>query len=71
MRKSFWLIMLLLVLSVSIFGKVTITAAVWSWDLEKYKKIAAEFTKIYPDIEVQFVVNEPDVNGFLTAQVAA
>ncbi|WP_448378474.1 ABC transporter substrate-binding protein [Fervidobacterium sp.] len=71
MRKRFWLIMVLLVLSVSIFAKVTITAAVWSWDLEKYKKIAAEFTKIYPDIEVQFLINEPDVNGFLTAQVAA
>ncbi|WP_448375920.1 extracellular solute-binding protein [Fervidobacterium sp.] len=71
MRRRFWIVALLLVLSISLFAKVTITAAVWSWDLEKYKKIAAEFTKLYPDIEVQFVVNEPDVNGFLTAQVAA
>jgi len=71
MRRRFWIVALLLVLSISLFAKVTITAAVWSWDLEKYKKIAAEFTKLYPDIEIQFVVNEPDVNGFLTAQVAA
>lgn len=53
------------------FAKVTITAAVWSWDLEKYKTIVAEFNKLYPDIQVQLVPNEPDVNGFLTAQAAA
>ncbi|MGQ9855519.1 MAG: ABC transporter substrate-binding protein [Fervidobacterium sp.] len=62
---------LLVVFSLSVFAKVTITASVWSWDVEKYKKIVAEFNKYYPDIEVVLIVNEPDVNGFLTARVSA
>lgn len=71
MKKSIFLVVVLFILVTSTFAKVTLTVAVWSWDVEKYKKLAAEFNKIYPDIEISFVVNEPDVNGFLTARAAA
>lgn len=71
MRRWLLVIMLFAMFVTSLLAKVTLTVSVWSWDVEKYKKLAAEFTKIYPDIEVSFVVNEPDVNGFLTARVAA
>jgi len=71
MKKSIFLVVVLFILVTSTFAKVTLTVAVWSWDVEKYKKLAAEFNKIYPDIEISFVVNEPDVNGFLTACAAA
>ncbi|MCX7654283.1 MAG: extracellular solute-binding protein [Fervidobacterium sp.] len=71
MRRWLLVTMLFAMFVTSLLAKVTLIVSVWSWDVEKYKKLAAEFTKIYPDIEVSFVVNEPDVNGFLTARVAA
>ncbi|MEN3043024.1 MAG: extracellular solute-binding protein [Fervidobacterium sp.] len=71
MRRWLLVIMLFAMFVTSLLAKVTLTVSIWSWDVERYKKLAAEFTKIYPDIEVTFVVNEPDVNGFLTARVAA
>ncbi len=70
-KQNLVLIMLVFLLVTSIFAKVTLTVAVWNWDVEKYKKIASEFTKLYPDIEINIVANEPDVNSFLTSLVAA
>lgn len=65
-------VLLILVLSLSLaLARATITVAVWSWNVENYKKLAQEFNKYYPDVQVNFIVNEPDVNGFLTARAAA
>lgn len=69
--KKLYLFLLLIFLVSSIFAKATITVAVWSWNVDNYKKLAAEFNKYYPDIQVNFIVNEPDINGFLTARAAA
>ncbi|HOJ93866.1 MAG TPA: hypothetical protein PK390_01385 [Fervidobacterium nodosum] len=63
--------MFLLLFSISIFAKATITVSVWSWNVDRYKKLITEFNKYYPDIEVKLVVNEPEVNSFLTARASA
>jgi ABC-type glycerol-3-phosphate transport system substrate-binding protein len=70
MRK-FLLALLLIFFVVSAFAKATITVSVWSWNVDRYKKLIAEFNKYYPDIEVKLVVNQPEVNSFLTARVSA
>ncbi len=64
-------LILIIFLTVSLLAKATITVSVWSWDVDNYRKLAEEFNKYYPDINVVVVANEPDVNGFLTARVAA
>ena len=64
-------IFLMLILSATLFANPKITVSVWSWDVDNYKKIAEEFNKYYPDIDIVIVANEPDVNGYLTAKVAA
>ncbi|OAA31937.1 ABC transporter substrate-binding protein [Kosmotoga arenicorallina S304] len=70
-KVRFWLsLILMIILAASLFA-VKITVSVWSWDVDNYKKLAEEFNKYYPDIEVVIIANEPDVNGFLTAKVAA
>ncbi|PHJ12208.1 ABC transporter substrate-binding protein, partial [Fervidobacterium sp. SC_NGM5_G05] len=51
--------------------KATITVSVWSWNVDRYKKLITEFNKYYPDIEVKLIVNEPEVNSFLTARASA
>lgn len=66
-----FLMMFLLLFSISIFAKATITVSVWSWNVDRYKKLITEFNKYYPDIEVKLVVNEPEVNSFLTARASA
>lgn len=66
-----FLVFFILLVSIAIFAETTIKVAVWSWDVELYKKIVESFNKEYPDIKVEIVVNEPDVNGFLTAKSAA
>jgi len=49
MRK-FLLALLLIFFVVSAFAKATITVSVWSWNVDRYKKLIAEFNKYYPDI---------------------
>lgn len=71
MKRLVSLILFTTFLAISVFGKAVINVSVWSWNVENYKKLAAEFNKYYPDIQVNFIVNEPDVNGFLTARAAA
>ncbi len=73
MKKNllFISVILILLFAGSLLAKATITVSVWSWDVDNYRKLAAEFNKYYPDINVVVVANEPDVNGFLTAKVAA
>ncbi|MEJ5256616.1 MAG: extracellular solute-binding protein [Fervidobacterium sp.] len=69
--KKFVFLALLIIFTVASFAKATITVSVWSWNVDRYKKLVAEFNKYYPDIEVKIIVNEPDINGFLTATVSA
>jgi len=44
MKKIYLFLLLIFVVS-SIFAKATITVAVWSWNVDNYKKLAAEFNK--------------------------
>ncbi|PNS34640.1 MULTISPECIES: ABC transporter substrate-binding protein [unclassified Mesotoga] len=73
MKKNLFCISVIVILlfAGSLFSKATISVSVWSWDVDNYKKLVEEFNKYYPDIEVIVLANEPDVNGFLTAKVAA
>ena len=66
-----FLVFLMLVFTATVFANAEITVSVWSWDVDNYKKIAEEFNKYYPNIDINIVANEPDVNGYLTAKVAA
>lgn len=71
MRKLLLPFLLLLFVFSNVFANATITVSVWSWNVDNYKKLVAEFNKYYPNIKVNIIVNEPDINGFLTARVSA
>jgi len=48
-----------------------IVYAVRSWDVETEQKFVEEFNKVYPNIKVQIVSFDGDLNEYLSAQAAA
>jgi len=52
-------------------SQTTITYAVRNWDVDTAKQEIAEFNKIYPNIKVEMITFDANLNEFLTARVAA
>lgn len=53
-------------------ARVTLTVAVWSWGMENYKRIAAEYMRMNPGVSIELVQIEPALVGsFFSARVAA
>jgi len=65
-------IAILLVFSTFLMAaQTTITYAVRNWDVETAKQEIAEFNKVYPNIKVEMITFDANLNEFLTARVAA
>ncbi len=71
MVKKGLITVFLLLVFITAFAQKTITYGVRSWDVDYAKKEIAAFNKVYPDIKVEMIVFDQDLNQFLTQRLAA